>query len=201
MTSKKFALLLVIALVIACVPAFAGAKIVQVPSYNQVKAGDTKITGTSLDALTLKFTFPNKVTISKAIKGGVAVWSVPVSGTLKVDDRIRVDYTDGTTEGSGWFFIFVSPAGRSLDGSTNGGSGNTNSGNTSTATDTGTGTGTTTTVATTGNGAADSTTATDSAIPRTGDVRPMLTFASALFIIGLALALLIRALWLRRRQA
>jgi len=194
MSSKKFALLAVVVFMLGCIPAIASAAPTRLPSYNQVVAGSTKVIGASLDPMTITLTFPNGAKASTTSAGGGASWTIPVSGSLKESDVIRLDYTSGGD--SGWFYITVAPAGTNLDGSNANNNAN-NSGDSSVVTDnsaTTSSNGTPATTTTTTNNA-------NTGVPATGDARPLFAVAGGLFLVGLFLAFLIRALWLRRQQA
>ncbi len=193
MGMKKIALLVVLAFVLACIPVVAGAVPILQPTYNQVIAGDTKVTGTSVSALSLTATFPNGNTASTTTPGGGASWSIPVSGTLKEDDSIRIDYTGNGQ--SGYLYINVAPAGKNLDGTPADGGGGTNNGGVVNGSDEDTNTASGGTVSP-GSGASN----TGAGMPKTGNAAPMFGFAGGLFVIGLALMFLTRGFWMGREE-
>ena len=186
MLSRKFALLAAVMLVLASVPVIAGAAVPKSPQYDQVVSGATKITGTSVDALTISALFPNGVSASTWTAGNGARWTIPVSGSLKTDDTIRIVWTDGTHTGN--YSITVEPAGYNLDGSVAGGGSATSNGSEDGSN-----------AATTENTAATGTSTESTSVPQTGDALPMFALAAGLLIVGLALALLMRAAYLRRQ--
>ena len=187
MAVKKITLLAAIALMVACVPMSAGATPITPPTYNMVVTGASQITGTSVSALTLTATFPNGGTGSTRAAGGGARWSIPVSGSLREGDTIRLMFTDGTN--SGLRFITVESAGTNLDGSPAGGGGGSTGGAV-----TGDGGGTTTD----GTGTTDTTS--DSSLPKTGNTAPMFLLAGGLFAVGLVLVFLTQRLWARAQR-
>ncbi|MCL2882041.1 MAG: hypothetical protein FWF45_04010 [Coriobacteriia bacterium] len=188
MNTKKFALLVVVALVLACIPVIAGA-VSTPPNFNDVHDGDTKITGTSVDAMTITATrlIPAGSTSGSVhAAGSGATWTLSSLPWPIVEGQvIRLNFTYDAG-GSGWKDITV-VASYDLNGQKTGGSTTTTGTAVAAAPDTST--------------AGTDTAASASGVPATGDARPMLYFAGGLFIVGLALALLTRAMLLRRQEA
>jgi len=189
MALKKFVLLALFVCVLASLPAFANANAsaIQAPSYNQVTSDASTITGTSSGALLIKATFPDGKTASTTAKndGFGWSWSVPVYGTLKERDRIRLDY--GANSYTNRLYINVSSAGAKL-----GGPPVTSNANTATSSTDATGN--------VVNNAPPNTSANNAPSQQVVNARPLLVFVAALFVIALSLTLLIRAFWRRRHQ-
>jgi len=185
MNTKKFTLLVVVALVLACIPMVAGASILVSPSYSQIYVDSTTVKGRNLgaDTMTIAITFPDKVTNSAVVAGGAA-WTIPVSGTLKVGDVVHLTFDNGVNAPGSRDIIVIEGNGLS-----NPNKKSTPTTDTAVATDTATPSST------------NNTAAPVSGVPVTGDARPMFYFAGGLFVVGLALALLTRALWLRRQDS
>jgi len=195
MATKKLMMLAATIFVLVCIPVVAGAALFTPPSYNQVYAGDTKITGMSSIPLSLTVKFPNGNTASTNAAGGGQTWTIPVSGTLKTGDVLYLYFTQGNNA-PGYRSIIVASPGANLDGSTATSSGGTNSGGAST------GGAVTSDAATTTAGATSTTSAasTTDGLPATGNARPLFTFAGGLLIVSLVLVLLVRATAFHRHQ-
>jgi len=186
MNTKKFALLVVVALVLACIPVIAGA-VPTPPTYNDVHEGDVKITGTSSDPMTISATYNGATTATVHTAGSGALWTLsPLPWALKEGMVITLNFTYDAG-GSGWKYMTV-VASYDLNGNKTGST-------------TATGTAVTTDTVAPGSTTATGTAATASGVPATGDTRPMFYFAGGLLVIGLVLAFLTRAAWLRREEA
>ncbi len=95
----KIALLAAVAMLASFIPVFAGAVPVTPPTYASLVAGDTAVTGQSVQKLTITITFPNGAERSTTAEGGLATWSVPSPVKLSEGDVLTMHFTDGNTTG------------------------------------------------------------------------------------------------------